>query len=437
MISRTAIGLITATAFGVPGVDVIAFGGRRADVTRGRAPILMILELVPGADVNEVTADFGLTLLDSIESQNLYLVVVPAAVADQETGGLHVDPRVEEAEADDDATAPQAADGDTQPIFFYVPPGEFEGQYAMSLVDIDGAHSSATGVGVVVAVLDTGADIDHELLVGRIAPGGYDFVDDDTDVAEVAIGLDRDGDGFPDELHGHGTFVAGIIATVAPDASILPIRVLDSEGYADVFRVVQGIYYAIDQDVDVINLSLGTRSHNRILRNAVADAADAGIIVVTAVGDEDLEHPAQVPSSENTTLAVAATDDDDVKSLLSNYGDHVSITAPGREIVSAMPDGAYAEASGTSISTAFVSGTVALLRSADATLTQAQIETLLYLTAHEIDSVNPGFEGLLGAGRLDVAAAVAEAMPAGPRRSLIEFIGPGLPPDVLILLGLD
>jgi subtilisin family serine protease len=432
MILRAAIGFMTATAVGVPGVVVTTIDG----------PTLMILELVPGTDIEAITADFGLTLLDSIESHNLYLVAVPAAVAAQEMGGLDADPRVEVAEVDDDATAPQAADGDTQPIFFYVPSGEFDGQFAMSLNDLAGAHANATGSGVVVAVLDTGADIDHELLVGRIAPGGYDFVDDDTDVAELATGLDVDHDGVPDELHGHGTFVAGIVATVAPDASILPIRVLDSEGYANVFRVVQGIYHAIDHDADVINLSLGTKSHNHILRNAVADAAGAGIIVVTAVGDDDREHPVQVPSGEETTLAVAATDDNDVKSDFSNFGDHVSLTAPGSEIVSAMPDGAYAQTSGTSISTAFVAGTVALMRSADPGLTQAQIESFLYLTAREIDSVNPGLEGLLGAGRLDVAAAVAGSVPTGPGPSLIDLLGSGLPPvvngpDLLIFLGLD
>ncbi len=436
MILRAALGLITATAVGVPDVGVTTIDG----------PTLMILELVPGTDIGAVTADYGLTLLDSIESHDLYLVAVPAAdpaaLPAQEMGGLDADPRIEEAELDDDATAPQAADGDTQPIFFYVPPGEFDGQFAMSLVDLTGAHASATGSGVIVAVLDTGADIDHELLAGRIAPGGYDFVDDDTDVAELAIGLDVDHDGVPDELHGHGTFVAGIIATVAPDASILPVRVLDSEGYADVFRVVQGIYHAIEHDADIINLSLGTKSHNHILRNAVADAAEAGIIVVTAVGDDDWEHPVQVPAGEETTVAVASTDDDDVKSDFSNFGDHVSLTAPGREIVSAMPDGAYARASGTSISTAFVAGTIALMRSADAALTQTQIENLLYLTAREIDSLNPGLEGLLGAGRLDVAAAVAEAVPTGPGLSLIDVLGPGMPvgvngPDLLIFLGID
>ncbi len=431
MISRAAIGFITATAVGVPNIDSTPFGG----------PTVVILQLVPGTDIDEVIADFGLTLLDSIDAQDLHLVIVPAPTAARETSSLDADPRIEEAEADEDATAPRAAGGDTQPIFFYVPPIEFDGQYAMSLIDLDNAHASATGDGVLVAVLDTGADIDHELLAGRIAPGGYDFVDNDTDIADEATGLDLDQDGFPDELHGHGTFVAGIVATVAPDASILPIRVLDSEGYADVFRVVQGIYYAIDQDVDVINLSLGTRSHNHILRDAVADAADAGIIVVTAVGDDDLQHPAQMPAGGETTLAVAATDDNDIKSCFSNYGEHVSITAPGREVVSAMPGGAYARASGTSISTAFVSGTVALLLSADPTLTQARIEPLLYLTAHGIDIVNPGLEGLLGAGRIDVAAAVAEAMPSGGR-PLIGMLWPGQPvvgdhADLRIFFGLE
>ena len=115
--------------------------------------------------------------------------------------------------------------------------------------------------------------------------------------------------------------------------------------------------------------------------------------------------------------------------------------ARGRGVGSAGRDGADPGAGGTSGSTALVGGTVALLLSAAAALTQAQIALILDQTAHGIDSVNPGLEGLLGAGRLDVAAAVAEAVPAGPGSSLIGWLGPGQPvvvdEDLLIFLGLE
>ncbi len=411
------VGIIAAAGFGLaPGSNIGAGGTMPGPI------VLAIVEPVPGTDIADINDDYGTTTVDAVGGRDLYLLQLPAGFSDADFGALANDPRIEEVETNDDSLAPEAAGGDTQPIFFYVPPIFYGQQYAPDLINLGPAHQCATGHGVVVAVLDTGVDADHELLAGRIDPGGYNFVDDNADTADIPTGLDRDGDGRLDEMFGHGTFVAGVIAMVAPDASIMPVKVLDSEGFSDVFRIVQGIYYAIDQGVDVINLSLGTRSHNHIIRNAVDDAVAAGIVVVAATGNDDREHPGQMPALQETALGISSVDADDVKSSFSNYGEYVSLSAPGHEVVSAMPGGLYALASGTSISTAFVTGTAALVRSLAPLATPAEVGAHLLASAQNMDAENPGYAGLLGAGRLDVAAALSFAGAPAPNP---ETSGPG------------
>ena len=113
-------------------------------------------------------------------------------------------------------------------------------QYALRLLGVSAAHDVSTGSGVIVAVLDTGIDPHHEVLAGMILPDGYNFVDDNYDVSDVANGLDDDNDGDIDEMVGHGTVVAGVVAAVAPDAALLPVKVLDSDGSGTTFQAAQG-----------------------------------------------------------------------------------------------------------------------------------------------------------------------------------------------------
>ena len=373
----------------------------------GFVPNQVVVELVPGASIDDLNADYGTVAIASIPSRNLYLLELPEKI---DEGGflatLDADPRVEEAEVNDDSQAPVSVAGDTQPFFFYVQPFEYVGQAPLQLIGLALAHQASTGGGVVVAVLDTGIDSTHEVLVGRVAPGGFNFVDSNTDVADVGNGLDDDGDSYVDEMVGHGTLVAGLIAMVAPDAAILPVKVLDSDGMSDSFRIAQGIYHAIDQGVDVINLSLSTNNHNRIIRRALDEARAAGIVVVAAAGNRDREHPEQLPAAHEAVIGVAATDANDVKGEFSNYGSYVSLSAPGVDIVSTLPGNLYGRTAGTSLSTALVSGAAALIRAADPQASPEAIELLLFQAANDLDASNPGLEGQLGAGRLNVAVAL-------------------------------
>jgi subtilisin family serine protease len=286
--------------------------------------------------------------------------------------------------------------------------GSFEDvqdQEALTRIGIEEAHTVATGQGVVVAVLDTGVDSDHPDLAGAILPGGWDFIDDDPLPLDERSNLDHDDDGLLDEGAGHGTHVAGIVLAVAPDAGILPVRVLDSDGIGTSVAVARGIRWAMAAGVDVINLSLGMNADADVIKEAVQDADDAGIIVVTAAGNRGREDKTHFPSRLSKVASVAATDAIDDPAYFTSFASSVDVSAPGVGILSTWLDDGYAIWSGTSMSTPMVSGAAALRLEV---MPFADLDS--FLNDLE-DSVVPlpypeelPYAGKMGSGRLDVAA---------------------------------
>jgi subtilisin family serine protease len=157
----------------------------------------------------------------------------------------------------------------------------------------------------------------------------------------------------------------------------------------------------------VINLSLAAEEDEEgIMSHAIAFARHSGVVVVAAagnLGDDEQSYLAEHPAA----LGVAATDSADLVAPFSNFGPHIALCAPGAAVVSAIPGNAYAIWEGTSMSAALVSGAAALLAARDPGARPADIEARLQATAVNIDDLNPGHAGLLGAGRLDVAASLA------------------------------
>ncbi len=425
--------------------------------------------VVEGVDVDtfiaECEADHAaigleLTVLDVIEPCGTYLLGFdPSGLSQLDLDELELDlggGYLESLQWGGFAYEASAPEGSTGSLWFYVPSGElfFETQFAAGLFDLGVTHQASTGRGTVVAVLDTGIDAAHPALAGKVLAGGFNFVDDNPDTSDVGDGLDTDGDGATDELVGHGTYVASLITLIAPDAKILPVRVLNGDGVGSTWMIAEGIYHAIEHGAEVINLSLGSTSDSGVVSEAIDAAAALGIVTVSAAGNSNRSDPEEFPAMDTAALGVAATDDLDVKAGFSNYNENLAITAPGasarvdgnpeqydlaRSIIGALPGGDYAAWEGTSFATAFASGAAALIRAQHPEWTYEQEttdEVLSALTdsAVNIDATNPTFIGELGEGRLDLAAAVALG-PVMPALGDLDNDGQVGIADFLILIG--
>lgn len=274
----------------------------------------------------------------------------------------------------------------------------FGDQWGLQITGAADAWGSTRGAGVTVAAVDTGADLGHEDLAANLV-AGMNVVDPDEP---------------PEDDHGHGTHVAGTVgaitgngrgvASVAPEAGVMPVRVLEGEegSCAD---VSEGIRWSVRNGADVVNLSLGPEiavvgTVLRCIEDAVDEAWAEGAIPVIAAGNDFL--PVSAYATTNAIIVSATTPDDRSAGYSNGSGDAKwGMAAPGSEILSTWKDDGYASASGTSMATPHVSGAAALLRSLGAG--QRETVDVLLETAKDL----PGSKD--GHGRLDVAAAVAAA----------------------------
>lgn len=270
-------------------------------------------------------------------------------------------------------------------------------QSAFTQIDLAPALAKYNGDGTVVAVLDTGVDLEHPALAGHLIDG-WDMIADD------AVPQD-DGDGL---AWGHGTHIAGIIAKIAPASRIMPVRVLDTNGRGNTFMLAYAIEWAAEHGANVINLSLGTDTDSHILHDTIAATLAKGVIIVAAAGNDN-QDVQRYPVSYDGVIGVTAVDSADVKADFANYSKStVDVAAPGVGITSTMigPLGSgYASWSGTSMATSFVSGAAALLHQKYPQAGPLFINQTLKTTGHNIDALNSAYAGQLGK-LLDVGAAV-------------------------------
>ncbi len=280
----------------------------------------------------------------------------------------------------------------------------------------------ATGEGVTVAVVDSGVDADHPALERSVLPGrSYVDVDPAAQPRLLAFGSDpgpvyERAFGQADPV-GHGTAVAGLIAAsaesphpgIAPDAEILPVRVLDDENrYHDSAMVGAAVQWAVDNGADIVNLSLGGHYDSPPFAEAIAYAERHDVLIVACTGNQHDDEPNEdvwFPARVADVLAVTGSDEHGERWRTAVTGAETDLAAPGANLVAPKPGGGYKTVTGTSFATAVVSGAAALVRSAHPEWSADQVRRALTETA-----ADGGPD--LGEGVLDVAAAVeAEVLP--------------------------
>jgi len=213
---------------------------------------------------------------------------------------------------------------------------------------------------VIVAVIDSGACFDHPDMAGRYLNNGYDFIDNDS---------------TPQDEFGHGCGVSGIIAAnvddgiglagIAPNAKIMPLRVLNASGIGTYSDVAAALIYAADNGADIINLSLGGTNSSRVLHDAVKYAAERGVQLVGASGNSGASQPLY-PANYSEVIAVGAVDRDGNTASFSNGG--VSTLAPGVDVPVLRLNAGYDRISGTSFAAPHIAGMLALESGVDETI---------------------------------------------------------------------
>jgi subtilisin family serine protease len=287
-------------------------------------------------------------------------------------------------------------------------------------------HVAGTGI---VADIDTGVDPNHPALQSVLLPG-YDFTRNQVGGSEMtdftsstpppcqncqpamvnqstAAVLDQstaavlDGN-FQYAAFGHGTMVMGVIHLVAPKAQLLPLKAFRSNGTGYLSDVLRAIYYAVQNNANVINMSFDFTTASTELTNALDYANRQNVICVASAGNDGQGPPLLVyPAAlQNDVMGVASTSDLDTRSTFSNYGNEIVwVAAPGEAIVTTYPFSTYSAGWGTSFSAPFVSGGAALLRSLRSDVNQSMAASAL---------ANAQYIGTdMGNGRLDLLRALA------------------------------
>ena len=269
-------------------------------------------------------------------------------------------------------------------------------QWAPDVIRLPEAHAISRGAGVTVAILDTGIDMTHPVFAGRLVQG-FDFVGLDTNPSEEGMfGVDA--------AYGHGTHVAGVVALTAPDAKIMPLRILRPNGSGDIWLLAQAIRHATNAQVGVVNISYSVQQRSFLVDDVLSllTSGLSGAVVAAAAGNSGNTTP-EYPAAEDAPglLSIAASTVSDQLADFSNRGAWVNVAAPGDRIISTVPLASgvsYATWSGTSMAAPFAAGTAALVRAAQPSLSPAQVAQRVLATAATINTPVPR--------RIDAAAAV-------------------------------
>jgi subtilisin family serine protease len=329
------------------------------------------------------------------------------------------------------STAPQGL-WDTTPVDYYgntVTDG-YVNQPAAQIIRVAQAHSAfgVSGAGI-VADIDTGVDPNHPALQGvlllgydftRNQPGGSELLDVSLSAPppcqtcaaayvnqHTAAMLDQHTaamlDGSQYAAFGHGTMVMGIIHLVAPTANLLPLKAFSANGSGSLSNILAAIYYAVQNNANVVNMSFDLTTSSTELRTAINYANNHNVICVASSGN-DGEQEMVYPAGLQYVMGVASTNNEDQRSSFSNYGNQIVwVAAPGEGVITTYPFATYAAGWGTSFSSPMVAGTASLILNMQPTFGENQVA---WSIAHA------KWIGLnMGNGRLDVYGALSSLKP--------------------------
>ncbi|MDO9628283.1 MAG: S8 family serine peptidase [Acholeplasmataceae bacterium] len=284
-------------------------------------------------------------------------------------------------------------------------------QYALDLMNVHAAWLETVGsADIVIAIIDTGIDINHDEFIGRISVLSYNSRTKQVGISYVV------------DDNGHGTLIAGVIgaikdnskgiAGIVQNSKLMVIKAnnLDdpttdndeSKSFTDA-SIIEGIYYAADQGAHVINMSLGSSSANSLMQQAIHYARTKGVILVAASGNDGASTKFY-PASFDGVISVSAVKEDGNIWELSNYNDKVDLSAPGALILSTAMNNGYATASGTSLAAPQVTGIIALMLSYFTEFDSNQIIQQLISSATDKGTV--GYDVYYGHGTVNAAAAL-------------------------------
>lgn len=285
---------------------------------------------------------------------------------------------------------------------------------------------------VIIGIVDSGSDLQHEDLAANI------FVN----TADPVNGIDDDGDGYIDNYHGwdfvgnsaatmlpdnnpdvtndstdHGVHVSGIasavsnnnrgVASIAYNAKLMIVKTGADNNSRAIYKGYEGIKYAADHGAAIINCSWGGTGGGQFGQEIIDYAIAKGSLVIAAAGNDTTDVP-DYPASYKGVLSVASVTSTDVKSSFSNFGNHITISAPGSSIYNTLNGDKYGYKSGTSMATPLVASAAALVKAKYPNYNGLQVGEVLRTTADPIDNLNPSFAGKIGKGRLNIFNALTQ-----------------------------
>lgn len=309
---------------------------------------------------DEASADFVMSASMEVQYEFEYMDVVQMSLSEEVALSIENDPHVAFVEEDIEFEALQT-----------VP-------WGVEHIAAPTAHASnLTGSGVSVAVLDTGIQATHDDLN---VVGGVSFIESESNPYI--------------DTNGHGTHVAGTIAAldnstgvlgVSPDVDLYAVKVLGASGGGTLSGIAQGIEWSIENNIDIINMSLGGLTGSPTLEQASNNANDHGIVVVAAAGNDGTSwwggNTINYPARYDSVIAVGAVDQTNNRASFSSVGNQLEVMAPGVDILSTVPTNGYDSFNGTSMAAPHVAGVAALILSQDSSLSNNDVRQILQDTA--------------------------------------------------------